>query len=197
MAAALIDRLKERVESDLSDPELQSILDEATAAITDRYGVPGAEITVTLEGHRRTLDLVRPAAAITSISETRWGTDAIVLADDDWRLEHGGRTLRRLDTGTNPYWSWWRDADDRWRGWGRLVTVTYTTLDDSAQRDEVALKLAILAIEYEGVVERTVGDVRTTKGARSWQPGQSPLVYSDERERLLRSLAPRKGLLFA
>jgi hypothetical protein len=195
----LLARLRERVESDVSDDELSAILAEAQDAIAARYGEPGEEITVTLEGRRHTLNLARPAAAISAISEINWGRSAVDLDATDWSLENGGRTLRRLSTGTHPHWAWgwYSDSSDPQRGWGRSVTITYTTLDDSARRDEVTIKLAILALEYEGVTERKVGDTQTIKGARSWQPGQSPLVYSDERERLLRSLAPRPGLLFA
>jgi hypothetical protein len=182
---ALLDRVKERVEQDLSDGELEALIGEAQAAIEARYGLPaGAPITVTLEGHRKRLDLARPAEQAEAIAVTEYLSDntPTVLASNDFRVWNGGRTLQRLRTGTHP----------RFR-WPSRVDVEYVPVDDTAQRDEVTIKLVQLAVEYEGVAERTVGDVRTVHH-RSTAGAGTATGYTEERDRLLASLEPRPGI---
>lgn len=198
--------VRARVETDLDDPALQALIDEAVEEITDRYGPyrdDDTPITVTLEGRRRKLALDRPADTITTIVEyftvsaadvefadfsDEWvdvGEATTTLATDDWRLWHAGRTLERLFTGTHP----------RVR-WGTRIDITYQPVDDTKQRDEVVVKLTILAVNYDGTIELKVGDVTRVSGLRSKTGGESPLIYADERERLLTSLQPRRGLMF-
>lgn len=199
LPSALLDRVKARVESDLSDAELQALITEAQDAIADRYGpAAGAgAITVTIDGGTRTLDLVRPAAAITSVTEhlgsvadaalDDWAGEIYedtqtVLAAGDYRIRNGGRTLERIFTGPN--------ARARW---GTRIDIVYTPVSDQTRRDEVTIKLVALAVEYEGVVDRRVGDTMTTHAVRG---GGGGTIYQDEREQLLGSLAPRGGLFF-
>lgn len=174
---ALIDRVKERIESDLTDPELQLLIDEANAAVIAQHGPhadPLAPITVIRDGHRRTLDFVRPIddGETVTITETV-GTDDTTLAADDWRLRNRGRTLERLDTGTNARFEW-----------GRVVSVTYTPVNDGNERQEAIIKLVQLAVEFEGVESRRIGDHQ-----------QSHADYVAERERILGELSQRRGLL--
>lgn len=181
----LIDRVKERIETDLSDAELQRLIDEANQEVIDRHGAhanSAAPITVALEGDREALSLARPIDSAQTVTITEYVANpptgvetATVLAASDWRSWHGGRTLQRLASGTN----------SRTR-WGTRVSITYTPKNDGNQRDEVIIKLVQLTIEFEGVSERTVGDTR-----------QRHADFQTERERLLRSLEPRKGLLIA
>lgn len=67
-----------------------------------------------------------------------------------------------------------------WR-WRDAVTVTYTPVDTTAQRALVLIQLVKLAIAQSGYASQGVGDYR-----------EQPLSYSEERERLLASLAPRR-----
>jgi hypothetical protein len=184
-----------RFETDLSDPSLQALIDEATGEIIRRFGPyrdTGTPITVTIKGRRRRLDLLRPLDASQSIAIVEyhslwgWGETDITLAADDYRVWFAGRQLERLHTGTNPRWHW-----------GERVEVTYVPVDDTLQRDEVAVKLVILALNYQGVIDLKVGDVQTTYGQRSagQNPGQSPLFYNVERDNLLKTLQPRRGLM--
>lgn len=189
---ALIDRVQARIETDIAPDELQLMIDEILAEIEDRYGAsadPDNPVAITVEGLRRKLDLVRPmdvaqdVAIVEHIGRHHWDTTVQTLATDDWLAWNGGRTLERLNTGTHP----------RIR-WGHRVDVEYVPINDGNQREEVVIKLVQLNVEYEGVIERQVGDVRTTHGPRSPQPGQSALGYQEERDHLLESLAPRKGI---
>ncbi len=107
---------------------------------------------------------------------------ATVLQAGDYRVRNGGRTLERIFTGPN--------ARARW---GTRVDVTYTPVSDQKRRDEVTIKLVSLSVEYEGVVERKIGDTTTTHALRS--SGQTAgTIFSDERDRLLESLRPRGGI---
>lgn len=188
---ALIDRVQARIETDLTADELQRLVDEALAAIEERWGPvsdPAAPLIVTLEGSRHKLDIVRPidaaqAIAVVEFVGTAYGETQTTLAASDYRVTNGGRTLERLHTGTNP----------RSR-WGHRVNVTYVPVNDGNQRQEVVVKLVQLAVEYEGVASRRVGDTQTSHTAGAQAGG---LIYTQERERLIASLSPRKGLLIA
>lgn len=182
---ALIDRVKERIEHQLFDPELQRLIDEANQEIIDRWGPaadPANPITAQLDGGdariflARPIDPAHPVTVTEFVSSAPWGGEtSTVLSANDWRSWHGGRTLQRLGSGANP----------RTR-WGERVTVQYTPQNDGNQRQETIIKLVQLAVEYEGVDESTVGDLRLKRGD-----------YIAKRERLIAQLAPRRGLLLA
>ena len=172
---ALLDRVKERTETDLTDGELTSLIAEAQAEIRERYGPDrsvAAPIAVSVDGGSPLLNLTRPLDAAQTVSVVEYvgyGFDApsqTTLAADDYRVRNGGRSLLRLSDGTNARSSW-----------GDRVVVTYVPVDDQPQRDEVTIKLVILALQYEGVERRHVGDVTTDHSD-----------YQRERERLLGSL---------
>lgn len=200
--------IRGRVETDLADPAIQAIIDEAVQEIEDRYGPyrdPDAPISLTVEGRRRKLSLPRPVDASETVVVVEWivadardvefadelddafidvGQTSLTLNANDYRVWYGGRTLERLYTGTHPRVYW-----------GSRVDLTYVPVDDTARRNEVATKLTILSLRYQGVIEERVGDVNVTYGLRSSSGGGSALVFADERERLLVSLQPRRGLM--
>ncbi len=152
---ALIDRVKERTGSDLSDSELQDMINGITADLDTRLG-PTGEITVDLGDlddpearWLKTLRLSRPLDTGESVTivetdpaNTGAAGDEVTLAADDYRVLHGGRTLQRLNGGTNP-----RDY------WAPLVTVTYTSAGNAgavAAREEATIKLVHLDLTYRG-----------------------------------------------
>lgn len=170
------------METDLSDTELQLMIDEATSEIVRRFGgsvvEPGSvddvePVTVTLPGGDASLFLNPPAMAedlevIEIDSEVETTLDA-----GDFRVWHGGRRLERLSTGTTP----------RAR-WGGLVTLTYFPVDDTNQRNEVAIKLVLLSMTYQGLVK---GD---RSGDVSSYGSMTAASYTEERELLLNTLSP-------
>jgi hypothetical protein len=180
---ALLDRVKERIETDLSDAELQRLIDEANEEIIARYGPHAdstAPITVSVRGGGRVIDLIRPIDTDEDIVVTEYSTAGFIVGEsgtllgaDDYRVRNGGRTLDRLSGGYSTRW-------------GGTVEITYTPVNDGNQRQEVTIKLVALAIEYGPYEKRTVGDVSTDH-----------VDYAKEREKLIGSLNPRKGLLLA
>lgn len=176
----LVDRLRARFETDLLDDELQAVLDSERAAIVARYG-PDAEsgpMTLDFNTGGSVLLFHRPADETEAVAIEEFGqATSTTLADDDWRIEVGGRLLRRLSTGTNPRWQW-----------GPLTRVTYTPVSDTAERDEITLKLAILTLTWQGLVKsETVGDAITSGAV-------TPDAWQRERELLLRSLGAYAGV---
>lgn len=187
---ALIDRVKERTGSDLSDAELQAMIDGITAELDDRFG-PAGEITVEIgdpvdpaSRHMRSLRLVRPAdtgEAITIVERDPANSgdagDDTTLAADDFRVLHGGHTLQRLSGGTNPAFFW-----------APLVSVTYTPIANAAAREEVTIKLIQLDLSYRGAL-------------RSEKAGDYAFTLSGDmaadREAILQTLADRRGMVMS
>lgn len=186
----LLDRIKERSGSDLSDAELQAMIDAIAAELDARFG-PAGEVTVEIgdmddvASHwRRSIRLPRPAdiaqaIAITEISPGNSGdASAETLLDaTDYRVLHGGRTLQRLTTGANgrTYWA-------------PLVTITYTPLGEAAARDEATIKLVQLDLSYRG-------------GLKSERAGDYSFTLSGDpaadREAILETLEGRRGMVMA
>ena len=184
---AILDRVKLRIETDLTDAELQAMIDEVQSVIDEKYGVVGA-ITVfldgdrNLEGDRRFLNLIRPrdSAQAIVITEIDVGNDETILAADDFRILHGGRTLERLNDGMNG-----RDF------WERLVKIAYTPVSDVKQRDEVIVKLVHLDITYRGLNKQVkAGDFQSGGGVTFD-------AFMKERDVLIDSLSPNRGVLMA
>jgi hypothetical protein len=190
----LLDRVKERTGSDLSDAELQAMIDGITAELDARLG-PAGPITVELgdptdpaSRERRTLRLARPADTTQPITivehwlgDSNLAANDLELADVDYRVLDGGRTLQRLIG---------QSVTGRMH-WAPLVTVTYTPIGDQAQRDELTIKLITLDLTYRGLVKlEQAGDYR-------WQGALTPDSYATERESLFASLTPRTGMVMA
>lgn len=187
---ALIDRVKERTGTDLSDAELTAMIDAITAELDARFG-PAGEITVDIgdatvpsSSQMRNLRLIRPAdtaEAITIVerspANSGRASDVVTLAADDYRVLHGGRTLQRLESGTNPAFLW-----------APLVTVTYTPVGMAAQREEVTIKLIQLDLSYRG-------------GLRSEKAGDYSFTLSGDpmkdREAILQTLEDRRGMVMS
>ncbi|RKR03582.1 hypothetical protein [Maricaulis maris] len=183
---ALLDRVKERTGSDLSDTELQAMIDGVTAEIVARFGPAGpialemADPTDPEARTLKTLRLARPiddgeAITVTESDPADTGLAAtdIELDATDYRILHGGRTLQRLTGGPNGR-----------SHWAPLVTITYTPIGEAAARDEAVIKLVQLDLSYRG-------------GLKSERAGDHSFTLSGniatEREQILESLAQRRG----
>jgi hypothetical protein len=117
-------------ESELSDANLQLLLDGTEDDITDAVGPVGNVTELMSSGPGPYLMLSRRASAIVSVTE---GDDA--LAADDYQFATtNGRLIERLDDGTNP--------DSRWRS---RVAITYTPTDDTDRRKTAQIGLLQIA----------------------------------------------------
>lgn len=187
---ALLDRVRERTGSDLSDTELQAMIDAIAAEMDARFG-PTGPITVEFGDldepcgrALRTLRLARPLDVnqpVTIYEDMPGNSGAslsrITMQAADYRVMHGGRTLQRLTGGPNSA-----------SLWAPLVTVIYTPIGEAAARDEATIKLLQLDLSYRG-------------GLKSERAGDYQFTLADnisaEREKIFDSLAQRRGLVMA
>ncbi|MFQ5775859.1 MAG: hypothetical protein ACE5GS_15155 [Kiloniellaceae bacterium] len=170
---SLIDRVHERVETDLSDDELQAMIDEVAAELDRRYGANAAATRI-LRGGTRLLSVWRPideGQPVTVIEIDAAGVET-TLAAADYRVLDGGRTLERLNTGPNGRTTW-----------DRLVKITATPISDLKQREEVIVRVVQLEVQARGLTGERAGD---------WQASYPDLAAA--REAALNSLASRRGL---
>lgn len=187
---ALLDRVKERTGSDLSDSELQSMITAITEELDARFG-PAGEQTVDLgdptdpaSRRNRTLRMIRPidtaqAVTITEIDPGNTGdaSDETVLDASDYRIMHAGRILVRLTGGSNA-----REF------WAPLVQVTYAPLGMAAAREEVTIKLIQLDLTYRGGLKsEKAGDYSFTLSGD----------FATDREKILETLEVRQGMVMA
>lgn len=163
-------QVREHVETDLLDPALQRLIDDADLEIVKRYGAHAGPLIEVVDGNSGLISTTRPILAVTSIVE-RIGTMDTVLAANDWQLWYG-RVLERLTSGTNA-------ASE----WGDRITITYTPADENAVRTRVELDLVKLAIRYDGHQAATSGDFSETLPD-----------YQESRDAILADLQPALGV---
>ena len=183
---SLLHRLKGRVETDLLDFELETMIDAEVAEINDRFGEI-VEITITEEGHRHSIGLHRridetKTIAIVEISPANTGAAAnrTTMSSNDYRITNGGRTIERLIDGTNGAGHW-----------APLVEFKYTPISDQDRRDETIIKLMQLSITYRGL------DKQESVGDHSRTGSVTADAFDREREVLINRLAPRGRMLMA
>ncbi|WPZ06582.1 hypothetical protein [Pelagerythrobacter marinus] len=186
----LLDRVKERTGTDLSDAELQAMIDAIAAELDARLG-PTGPLTLELgdptdpqSRNRRTLRLDRPAditqeMTIVEFDPSNSGdaSSQVGLTVADYRVLHGGRTLQRMLGGPNGR-----------TFWAPLVRVTYTPIVNQAARDEATIKLIQLDLSYRGGLKsERAGDYQFTLSG-------DPQV---DRENIFASIEPRGGMVMA
>lgn len=181
---AIIDRLKTRLETDISDVELQLVIDEANQDIINTFGPhadPANPISVRFEGSRkcitmtRPVDVAQPMVVTEFITYMSWGETVTVMNPNDYRVWPAGYTLERLQIGQNPRFEW-----------AEQVLVNYVPINDGDKREEVILKMAMLAVNWDTVSTRNVGRADGVMATN--------LDYHTERFKLLNSLQPWGGL---
>lgn len=187
---SLLDRVKERSGSDLSDQELEAVILAAVAQLDARLG-PIGPVTIELGESDdpdsrlfRTLRVTPPigAGAVTVVEldpgNSGDASAEITLDASDYRILHGGRTIQRLTGGPNgrTYWA-------------PMVRVTYTP-DGPGQdeRDEAAVKLVLVDLSYRG-------------GLKSERAGDYSYTLSGDpaadRAAIIDALVPSSGMLLA
>lgn len=187
---ALIDRVRERTGSDLSDTELQAMIDGIVAELDARLGPAGEQTIVLgdpgdpLTRQRRLLKVSPPidSAQAVTVTESDPGhsSDAgadTVLDASDFRILHGGRTLLRLIDGPNG-----REF------WAPLVTLTFTPIGEQAARDEAVIRIMQI-------------DLTTRGGIKSERAGDYQVTLAEDagkqREQIIEGLATRRGMVMA
>lgn len=187
---SLLDRVRLRTGSDMPDVEIAAMIDAITVELDARFGAVGP-VTVTIgdlgdpaSRFLRSLRLVLPADTAQAISiierqpgNTGLPSDETELAADDFRVQHGGRTLQRLIGGSNS-----REY------WAPIVEVTYTPQSNFALREEATIKLIQLDLSYRGGLKsEKAGDYSFTLSGD----------FATDREAILQTLEDRRGLVMA
>jgi len=147
--------VRARVETDLDDATLQTIIDAEIESLEREVGGATA-VQTSLASGLRVFTLNRKPASITSIAERRTEfTDPVVLSANDYRMV-GNYQLRRLTDGDNPATCW-----------GQEVVVTYAPDIDQNLRDRIVFDLVQIAVEFRAFETEEVGDHKRseTQGA--------------------------------
>lgn len=156
--ALTVDLVRERVPTSLSDEALGSLITDTYASIASTLGAAGPITELLTADAGDLLMLSRPPASIDTVVE-----QDIELDPEDYSLSTT-HLLRRLATGPHPA--------RRWRG---RPEVTYTVLNDEAERDRIALALIALELTHQpGLVSQRIGEYSETYG-------QGAASYSQER----------------
>lgn len=168
----LLTRIKERTESDLSDDELVRIASEARVEIVRLYGADATGDPIT-ERVRSGAASFQTSQRIDSSQPVTITADSSVVDASTYHIIHGGRLVKRIGS-----------ALPRWYG---DVQITYTPQSDNQQRDEATIKLVSLALEYRG----------GTRYDSAGDASQGYAIYTDERNAILRELAPHRSFMVA
>lgn len=161
----------EHLETDLSDTAIGRLIDEAEAYCQKIAGPESGSYTVHRSGGVSSFWLRRPADQIQSVTELDNGDN--VVDSSNYRLEHNGRTLRRVGNV-------WAHG---------TVEVVYTVSTDTATRDRVIIDLVHLALSYRGAVKSE------SDGAYSSGRIASADAYERERHNIASALLPTTGIL--
>lgn len=174
---------KNHFETDLDTSVIQSLLDDASAEITRRFGsdtsVTEEHILATPIGcngssnsflssdaqhvGRRHIWTKQKISSVTSVKEgvTLADADLTTLVEDtDYRVINDGWGIERIDTD-----------------FLKRVVIVYAPESDSDRRDRVTIDLVKLAIQFNGLDSERVGD---------WQG--SHMDYQKTREEILSTL---------
>lgn len=171
----LIADLRAHIETDLTDPALQRLLDDVDSEVFERFG-DDQELTVDLCGSTTTVRLYRPVDFTVTIGEitvterdSRDDDPETLVLDTDYAVLHGGRTLLRFGDAVR---------------WKRVVTVTYMPTPEEELRDRITVDLVKLAVNYNGFnKQEQIGDYR----AATFDD------YTKEREKLLMAVVNRRS----
>lgn len=170
--------VRQHVETGLVDAALTRLMEDAVEEVEARFGTDDP-VTETIRTSGEKIVLRRAAQSITSVSTI--ASDGSATALDPSEYELNGRVLERLSGGVISYdWVTHYDAPE---GWDAKVRVVYVPVPEATLRDRVALDLIRLAVQYQALQTQKVGDY-----------SMSAVDYHNERERILRGVANRRGL---
>lgn len=168
MSLVSVAEVQALVSTELSDDDLQDVIDREEAELAARIGpLTGARTETFYPDHAaERLYLQRRTDAVTVTSD---GT-AITLGDDDGEYRLLGRgSILNFNANT----------------WGEVVTAAYTPNDE--------LRLKRVLIELIRLTTTETGYVSERIGQYSYQRAQTPGAVESTREALIRSLLPNLG----
>lgn len=164
--------VRARVETDLDDATLQTLLDGEVESLQREAGRETETETQFASGLKQII-LHRKPASITSINERGTLTaDPITLSTNDWR-QTGLYGLFRVSDGDNPA-----------SRWGAEVVVAYVPELDTNLRDRIVFDLVQMAVEFRAFDEETAGD---------WKGLQKD--YKQRRKAILEQVTEGRGLI--
>ena len=168
MSLVTVAEVRALVSTELSDDDLQDVIDREEAELASRIGpLTGARTETFYPDHSaERLYLRRPTATVTLVSD---GT-TLTLGDDDgeYRLLGSGTTLNY-------------NANN----WGEIVTAAYTPNDE--------LRVKRVLIELIRLTSTETGYVSERIGQYSYSKAQTPGAAQTTRDALIRSLQPNLG----
>jgi len=175
MSLVTVAETRALVQTDLSDADLQDVIDRVEAEITARIGPAQndngtVQITKQLHGGTQHVFLPVEIGEVVSIVE-----DGAALVADEYRAWPGG-VIERLPGST-----WPGDKTLRTRAgvWGRFVVVTFKPADNRLERKAAAIDLVRLDISRTAMVSESIA------GEYSYH---APVNWEGERRRILKRL---------
>ena len=172
-----VEQVRALVDSDLSDADLQAVIDREEAALAREIGPLVGPRTQTFyvssrpDNYPQSLMLTRPTSAV-SVTEAGTGMDPakVVLRGAGYVVDRG--------TGTPPYLD-----GSHWAG--PTVAVTYTP-NDELEVERVVIELCRLTVTETGYLSETIGDYTYSRGAR----GGAINPTESARAKLIETLKP-------
>lgn len=172
MHTMTLGEVRARVETDLDDATLQTVIDAEIESLQREAGGDTETETQFASGLKQII-LKRKPKSITSITERGTITaDIVALVANDWR-QVGQYGIYRLADGTNPAASW-----------GAEVVITYVPELDETLRDRVIFDLVQLAVEFRAFDSEEAGD---------WKGTQKD--YNKRRKAILAQVSEGRGLI--
>lgn len=145
--------VKALVNTALSDPNLQLVIDRVEAQVTQKIGAPWtddstpAQIVKTYRGEGPYLFTPTEIHSVVSIVE-----DGSTLTTDDYRTWAGG-VIDRLPEGTS---------------WGDRCVLTYQPVDDRKVRTQVIIDLVRLVIERTAMKSESIAGEYSYTAPDNW-----------------------------
>lgn len=152
MSLVSVAQVRALINTSLSNPNLQEVIDRIEEQITERIGAPQTDayattLTKTMRGEGANLFMPTEIYSVTSVVE-----DTVTLDATEYQT-YGGGVIERLPLDTN---------------WGDRITVTYKPADDRKKRTQVIIDLVRLTLERTAMRQEAVGGEYSYIAPANW-----------------------------